>query len=431
MEGLRKSMANGDSDVTPQPQTEVKSAPNAINRSRSRAWAYTLSGSIALLGLVILSVEMLLNSNVDPIVAEIRDRQSFHLSRWREDLQYLQKIEAFRDLSPTKLEATQARKDAGSEINALLYWTPRDQSAGFGVDKPHVSPGTREFLLRYQTEWIKARSFFALGKLKADLQIFEKLRSYDYWNIEQNSPLSQLKAQSKFLAPSQLPLPDAMELISLSKVRLIKGSVDKQPLAALRDVRQLAQLLLTTENFNLVTAGLAILDLERRAFRDYVDRGSIDEAAWNPIDQNTSQRAQRALVGNLGYLRSGTDPALLAEFEANLKSDRPWPGVCAAINEQFPVELALEDELGGEWPWERSFAEGFRAMHRIAKLAEERCRLELFREQRKRGDFRSADADSPLFFSYLPYFRTVASLRDWSKLPRRFDGYERIKRGNP
>jgi hypothetical protein len=395
---------------------------------------------------------MLLNSNVDPIVAEVRDRQTLHRERWQEDLEYLQKIEVFRDLLPATTPAgasssgassadaqsagsvtsgTPERRDAGATINAIFYWSPRNQFGEFGAAKPLVSPGTREFLLRYQSEWIKSRSFYSLGKLKADLKPFEKIHGFDYWDIEKNSPLESLKAQPMFIAPSQLPLPDAMELISLSKVRLIKGSVDKQPLAALRDVRQLARLLLTTENFNLVTAGLAILDLERRAFREYVDRGWLDESAWRPVDQNTSQRAQRALVGNLGYLRAGTDLKMLAEFEEKLRQNWNWPGLCAAINEQLPVELALEDELSGEWPWERGFAEGFRALHRLASLAEDRCRLELFRSQRQRGDFRLADADSPLFFSYLPYFRTVASLRDWSKLPKRFDGYERIKRGNP
>lgn len=378
---------------------------------------------------------MLLNSNVDPLIAEVRDRQSAHRERWLEDLEYLQKLEVFRDLLPesstSKAKPFNERRDAGPAINAIFYWTPREQIGDFGAPKPLVSPGTREFLLRYQSEWIKSRSFYSLGKLKADLKPFEKLHGYDYWNIEQNSPLEKLKSVPMFIAPSQLPLPDAMELISLSKVRLIKGSVDRQPLAALRDVRQLSHLLLTTENFNLVTAGLAILDLERRAFREYVDRGWLDESAWRPVDQNTSQRAQRALVGNLGYLRAGSDLKLLAEFETKLKDNWNWPGLCAAINEQLPVELALEDELSGEWPWERGFAEGFRALHRLARLAEDRCRLELFRNQRKRGDFRLADADSPLFFSYLPYFRTVASLRDWSKLPKRFDGYERVKRGNP
>jgi hypothetical protein len=123
-----------------------------------------------------------------------------------------------------------------------------------------------------------------------------------------------------------------------------------------------------------------------------------------------------------GYFRLATPPERLAEI--GLAEEIP-PGFCAAINEQLPVELALEDELTGTWPMERAYIDNFAVLHKIAERAKKICRVKVFRALYDDDAYQEAGPSAFGPLPYLPYFRTIFALRDWVAMPRNFDGYSK------
>lgn len=398
----------------------VAPGPSSLAATLQPLWVGLLA-FISLLALTILSVEMILRRNIDPDVAEIQALQQKHIETYLADAQFLERsdlAEALKTVPATEMG------DAAATLNPLLYWVPHSDD-GYGRATPLVAPTTREFLLRYQNDWIKGRSFLERGRLNADLALFEGLDAFQFWNLEIAPPLAQIAAHATFVLPSQMPVPEALDLLSAVKIRLIKGAVDRKPLEALKAVRQFAWLLMTTENYQLLTAGLATLEFERRAYRDFVDRGWIKQDEWKAIDRNTTARASRAFAATMGYLRVATAPEILRKVALG---EMPPPGFCAAVNEQMPSELALRDQLTGMWPWEREFRTSYLVIDQIIRRAKETCRIKIFRALAEKGVFEEADPDAPWPLATVPYFRTVFALRDWTAMPRRFDAYDRGSR---
>jgi hypothetical protein len=213
-----------------------------------------------------------------------------------------------------------------------------------------------------------------------------------------------------------------LDLLGATKIRLLQGTLDGKPTAALLEVRQFASLLLTTESLQLLLTGLAALDLERRAYREYVDRGLILETDWRPIDANTIRRASRAFLATSSYLSVMTDEDVLKKI---VGLPQIPPGFCAGINQRLPADLSLRDQLTGLWPFERSYRAGFNQLDATVELAKKNCRLKLFRVLYDNSVYESVDPSAPWPLAILPYFRTVFAMRDLSNWPIYFDGYAR------
>lgn len=382
------------------------------------------SGSfLTLTTATIIGTEALLRKDIDRQVDEILQEQVDNRETYLGDRDFLNSASFFKPALPqgTLNENT----DVGPQLNPLLYWgADQEATVDYGRKTPLVAKATREFLLRYQNDWIKSRSF--LKKLSADLGFLEALdkdndsNARRYWDIESAPPLKLIAEKKTFTLPSFLPLPETLDLLSAIKVRLIKGASDFNPIEALSKARDLASLLLSTENFQLASAGLTVLDIERRAYREYVERGWIQATRWAPIDKNATMRALRAMKATRGYLRLATPPELLAEI--GLTENIP-PGFCAAVNEQLPVELALEDELTGTWPMERAYVQNFAVLHKIAERAKKVCRIKVFRALYDDHTYQEGGPSAFGPLPYLPYFRTIFALRDWVAMSRNFDGY--------
>lgn len=406
----------------------------------SKPLGYALAACLTLLGLNILGVEALYRKNIEAPLEHVTGVQNEFLETYLGDVEFLEKSELAAALNAAldgnarqPQEASQSTiaatgenaptatplADAGPTLNSLLYW---GGTVDFGRKAPLVAAKSREFLMRYEEDWIKGRTFVERGMVKADLSIFNDLGRFQIWDVERNSPLQKIADDGEFVLPSKLPMPDTLDLLTAVKVRLMKGSIDGNPVQALKDVRKLAMLLLTTENFQLVTTGLAALDLERRAYREYTDRDWMDPAVWLPIDHNTSMRAGRAYSGTVGYLRAVTDGET---FEKIFMDGRIPPGFCAAANEQLPIEYAYRSKLTGLWPFERQYRAGFIRLDRTLAFASRHCRLRALRKLHAENGFTGVDPEGPWPLTYLPYFRTLFALRDWAAWPLHFDGYQR------
>lgn len=377
---------------------------------------------LTLLAVNIIGVEVLFEKNLRAGLDRIHAVQDEHLETYLADAEYLEASDLAKTLEQNRKVATESSSgnyDAGPVLNKMLYWNPR---GSFGRTEPLVTPKAREFIMRYDDEWIKGRTYVERGSVKADVSFFQHLDGFKYWDIEKNSPIEELVSQGSFILPAKLPLPETLDLLTAVKVRLIQGTFDGNPLLALQQVRQFAVLLLSTENAQLVMTGLASLELERRAYREYVDREWLDEAAWLPLDRNATLRANRALNATAGYLRALTHEDTFRRVFDNGKTPL---GLCAAANEQLSVEYAYRDQLTGWWPFERGYRAGFRRLDQVLESAKQHCRLKLLRKLHDEDAFAGIRPEAPWPLGYLPYFRTLFALRDWTAWPLHFDTYAR------
>lgn len=362
-------------------------------------------------------VETLYRKNIETSLNRVTLLQEDALETYLADIEFLDRSElatAIRGGDRTTQDA-----DAGPTLNAALFWNP---PSDFGRKTPLVSAKSREFLMRYEDDWIKGRTFVERGTIKADLSIFKDLDRFQIWDVEKNSPLQKIADAGEFILPSQQPAPETLDILTAVKVRLMKGSIDGDPVRALKEVRKFAMLLLTTENFQLVMTGLATLDLERRAYREYVDRDWMDPSLWLPIDRNSAMRASRAFAATAGYLRAVTTENT---FKKIFVAGHVPPGFCAAANEQLPVEFAYRSKLTGWWPLEREYHAGFKRLDDALVVAGQHCRLRILNKLHAADGFRGVDPDGPWPLTHVPYFRTLFALRDWAAWPMHFDGYQR------
>ncbi len=390
----------------------VAASPTSLNR-RHHSLIFGALSSIALFFLYILSIELLIRGSITDRLNAITEIQSSHLEQYLADAEFIETSEIGKFLNAKG-------RDAGPRLNAHVIWSPANR--GFGRQQPLVPPASREFLLRYQDDWIKGRSFLERGRLKGETTLFENLKEFQIWDIETATPIASLIQEQEFLSPHHLPSPDTLDLLSATKIRLLRGTLDGQPLAALLEVRQFASLLLTTESLQLLLTGLAALDLERRAYREYVDRGWIGEKDWKPIDANTTGRANRAFLATSSYLSAMTEESVFAKV---IGLPSLPPGFCAGINQRMPADLSVRDQLTGLWPFERTYRLGYKRLDQAAELAKSKCRVKLFRVLYDEAVYESIDPSAPWPLAILPYFRTVFALRDLSNWPIYFDGYAR------
>jgi hypothetical protein len=393
---------------------------------RIRPYLYVAVAFLTLLAINIAGVEGLYRKNLRGPIENLGELQNEALETYLADIDFLDRSELAETLKQYRIEVEKAAApasedslDAGRALNKLLLWTP---PSGFGRKASLVPAKSREFLMRYEDDWIKARTFLERGSIQADISIFSGLGAFKTWDLEQSSPIESLVSRGDFVLPSEVPVPETLDILTAVKVRLLRGSIDAKPLEALKEVRQFATLLLTTENSQMVMAGLATLDLERRAYREYVDRDWMDAAAWLPIDRNTSVRASRAFNATAGYLRAITDEST---FNKVFASGKLPPGLCAALNEQLPAEYAYRYQLSGWWPFERSYRDGFNRLDRALELGKQHCRIRWLRKLQADGGFENVAPSAPWPLAYMPYFRTLFALRDWAAWPTRLDGYQR------
>lgn len=257
--------------------------------------------------------------------------------------------------------------------------------------------------MRVGTDWVTFAD--KKRKITADLSFFSGLSAFDVWDIEKNGPIESLISAARFVPPSKLPIPETSDLIAATKLRLIQGVYFKKPMEALTEVRQLANLLFTTENLELVLTGLALLDHERRGYNYFVQQKILPANAWQPIERNVTRRAQRALLAAPSYLRVWTDAEMMTKSFAQTTP----PGFCAIVNEAFPLEYSLRPMLEPQLPFERNLSEGYERLDAIYGKAKLTCRLRYLNKLVEADRF--AEVPGLFLLNRLPYSRKVFGMR--------------------
>lgn len=352
--------------------------------------------SITVLFTIAIGISQLLFARyVRPQLESNRSQQERHFQEFLGDIEYISK----NALLPLKSEQ---KSNAGPFLNRRVYWSPSVE--GF-PETPLVSKEIKETLIRFRTDWMK--KYERVRHMNIDLSLFSNLYQYDHWDLEIDSPIAQLSDQIQFVPPPKLPIPETNDLLALVKLRLMRGAFDRDFMNALKDVRALARLMLTTEHTQVMLAALAVLDYERFAFRFYVDRFDLPRDSWIPVDRNLTRRAYRAAAATQAYLHLWTDPKILEEV---FLSDWEPFGFCSAANEAFPAEFALRPLLEPRWPLEMNLQSEYDRLDRIFERARKTCRL---RYLSKLVDNRAIHTrvPGPAILVRLPYARRIFGLR--------------------
>ena len=353
--------------------------------------------AVTLFALGVGGLNLLYRLQIRPGLEDQITTQARYRALYLEDVAFLEK--SARELG---LGVSGGSSDAGPYLNSRVLWTPAPEGQ---KQTALVDQETRVALMRTGNDWILQ---IAKGHMpKPDLSLFKELSKFDYWNIELGSPIDDLSQKHIFVPPPLLPLPDTSDLIAAVKLRLIKGGLEKDFVSALRETRELGRLLLTTENTQLMLAGLFIFDFERIAYRYYVDQLKFDSKLWTPTDSNVTRRARRAVLATRAYLRLWTPAENLQE--TFLGPNVP-PGICAAINDAVPFDFALRKVLEPHWPFEMDTRSEYARLDRIVLKAQTECRLRYLTSILEFGSFR-VRVPGPLLFLDLPYSRKIFGLR--------------------
>ena len=364
----------------------------------SRWLAYFLAVFLSLSAIAIAMVEFLYYLQVGPPLAAALGVQSRHLQAYVEDVTYLSQF-------PLLASVKHGPNDAGRFLNSNLHWEPVTNRKR-GLPRPIISGKIREEILRLGVNWMRKHD--RAKRMQADLSFFSGLDRFDYWDIEEMSPIEDLIQENRFVPPPALPIPEISDLLAAIKLHLMVNAIDGgKPLRALKEVREFSRLLLTTENQQLVLVGLAALDDERQAYRFYVDEEGLDPAAWSPIDRNITRRAYREILATRGYLHLWTNPETLKRIF--LSKSMPV-GFCAAVNEALPEDYSLRPLLRPSVPFERSFQDQYAVLDKIFQRAKDSCRLDYLSQLMKKNNFVS-ELPGPLILNRIPYARKIFGLR--------------------
>ena len=186
----------------------------------------------------------------------------------------------------------------------------------------------------------------------------------------------------------------------------MKAVDTKETLQALKDVRQVATLFLSTENLNLEMTGLRLLDFERVAFAYYVKSKLMKETDWSPLSATILSQATRAWPATAGYARILTQDSTFKKVFSEIKPT----GLCAALNSTVPHDWLLKPMLQPRiWP-EPSFAKEYDRHEELVQNAKSQCRLKYVTRLMK-ADTSYDRLPVPFPFGLLPFSRRTYGVK--------------------
>lgn len=349
---------------------------------------------------LILGFEILNRIDVAPAIVKLQATQRTYLEDFLKDQDDLSTIELFNR------NYTQ-NNNAGTLLNPLFSWHP-----GFNGEDSVLASGElleikeryKEAALRYDKEWMQHNSWF--NQATFDFSILEKLRNYDHWDLELESPIEKVGVSEPYLNGIEIPIPDVTNLTVLAQFYLMKAVDTKNTVQALEDIRHLASLMLSTENLSVEMSGLRLLDYERVAYNYYVKHGLIKEASWEPFSSAILSQATRAWPATAGYIRLFTQDTA---FNKVFKERKPT-GLCAAVNTAIPHDLLLKSMLHPRiWP-EPSFSHEYARHEELIRTAKSQCRLKyVTRLMSASASYNRVPVPFP--YQYLPFSRRTYGMK--------------------
>jgi hypothetical protein len=183
-----------------------------------------------------------------------------------------------------------------------------------------------------------------------DLTLTQALLEYDTWSLTASGPLAALPdrqatedTQGRYLTLNLIPIQH------LAKLRIAQGMRRGDILAALAEVRHLANLSFTTDDFIGLLIGSALLGIENSGAQEALRRGLIEPGAWTPRTEEERKALRFAIEGSLAMSLGRAPEGALARLLAEV----PNPvGLCATFSEGA-AQLRAHRWMGAHrWPGE-------------------------------------------------------------------------------
>lgn len=221
---------------------------------------------------------------------------------------------------------------------------------------PLVDAQTQYATLTLASNWMQKRHKLAVSPKVENF--FKDITQYDSWPLTEKE-LSELNiSPSEFIVAAQLHLAQAYY-------------ANTTPLlVALRNVRHLAKLLISTSFINCKRAGLSILEKERDFIQFTAARKNSKSGDWTLVPQKKLQNYIKMMDMTETYLSALNTPLTLKQVFFN--NDLPI-GFCAVFHKKqgaIQWEFAF---LAPQAPFEWSFQDSINLLKDVEKVALTKC----------------------------------------------------------
>jgi hypothetical protein len=262
--------------------------------------------------------------------------------------------------------SSRLNKDAGPFLNPRVEWAGVDSdvtakaayekymaSLLVQVVKLSLPEQATEKLKSLGSAYYKSPNEFDLKSV--DFRWLKDLQKYDFWNIENNSPLANLDEFNFATSPIAKFLP----LITWAKLRLVKGVQENNVKAAIDETIHLARLVHSTE---LLIGSMVSNSILRSVAEFAKDRGSplkVEPAIFDAAKlyfPSLSKALSNPIIDARDYAaisRAGTVSG---------------PGYCAALNEAGFGLHVKRPLLGAEFKEVYAIYDGLLKSHKTCRL---------------------------------------------------------------
>lgn len=166
-----------------------------------------------------------------------------------------------------------------------------------------------------------------------DFKWITELQQFDYWSLEDNSPIAYLEKYDF----TKYPIPDFSPMIAWAKLRLIKGLQDNNIGQAIDETLHLGRILHSTETLSGALTGIMIQEQVLKFAQTQHKPLRFDSAVLN-----------KAKIYFTALGKALSIPFIDARTYLKLLQINSGPGFCAAINTAAPTLLLYRASLEGD-----------------------------------------------------------------------------------
>ena len=185
-----------------------------------------------------------------------------------------------------------------------------------------------------------------------DLEWFKNLHKFSHWEPEAGEPFDLLPKDLAISEIVSLPYPSFDNLLLWVELRFIKSLEAKDYAVALKDVRQLSNLLYSSNDLVGTVFSVVALNYERK-FLDLLKKNNIN-IPWQTIDHETYLRARRFVGASESFYNLNTPLFMLQE----IFSSPPPLGFCLGMKRLFTAKVLFKPSLKGNYAGHFELFEG-------------------------------------------------------------------------
>lgn len=259
-------------------------------------------------------------------------------------------------------------KDASAFLNPLVSWNKIDDFPG--VKGKLLLPEELNQLLTSSQNFTQLK--IQWKKMNLDFSWLTELQKYDHWSYDQSGPAYDESKEYKIIVA---PTPEYSELQSWSKLRLLLGRDRGDLTAAFREVRQLAQLVMTHETLLSSMVAIAIMGLESKMYKELDKKSQSQIDSKDLISLDLHYRARRFYFA----VSSFTDLRLTPEVFKHFNSYKV--GACHKIQEGIFNNIAYRRILIKEYP------EEYARLNQQIQESAKKCRTSFLRKMWKKPSY--------------------------------------------